>query len=46
MHPLPANDGKEQESAGVTSDVELSQEKVSTQGNTNQMFMIYFHLLF
>lgn len=46
MHPLPANDGKEQESAGVTSDVEHSQGKVSTQGNTNQLFMIYFHLLF
>lgn len=38
MHPLPANDGKEQESAGVTSDVEHSQAFIDpvTRDNANK----------
>lgn len=44
MHPFQANDGKELETTGVTSDVEHSEGKVSTQGNTTQILMIYFQL--
>lgn len=36
MYPLLANEGKELESTAVTSDVEHSEGKVFTQGNTTQ----------
>lgn len=45
-HPFAENDGKEPESATVTSGVELAEGQVSTQGSTNQIVRIHFHLFF